>query len=50
MKCPVCDSTRFTRGKKGQSCQRCGYVNEPNYLKRAKEAEDFNNDKILEKL
>jgi len=36
MKCPKCNSTRYTKGEKGWRCKRCGFVNDPNYLEKWK--------------
>jgi len=47
MKCPICDSSRFTEGPKGKTCQRCGYTNKP---MKTLEIEELNRDLVLEKL
>jgi len=33
-KCPKCSSSRFKQGPLGKVCKRCGFRNDPDYLKR----------------
>ncbi|MHA1410555.1 MAG: hypothetical protein ACTSQY_09675 [Candidatus Odinarchaeia archaeon] len=32
-KCPACGSSRYKEG----SCKKCGFLNDPNYLKKKNE-------------
>jgi len=34
MNCPSCNSTTYEKGPLGSSCKRCGYINDPDYLKK----------------
>ena len=32
--CPICNSSQITEGPEGTSCQKCGWTNNPDYLKK----------------
>ena len=32
-KCPSCNSTKYSENKQGSFCRKCGFKNNPNYLK-----------------
>jgi len=42
-KCPKCNSSRYRQGPLGKVCKRCGFRNDPNYLKGDKKENDKDN-------
>lgn len=41
-KCPKCNSSRYKEGTLGKVCKKCGFRNDPDYLKRKN---DTNNNR-----
>ncbi len=48
--CPICDHKLYPKEGGGFYCKNCTFVNDPHHQNKVMEAQELENDKILEKL